>query len=64
MSQLKLVARIELADVDRLQLQFSEIMPDGEYSSQSISLSGYFDRAYAETLTVGNIYEISLTEVI
>lgn len=61
--QFKLIARTELADVSKRQLQFAEVgEPIG--IGQNIQLSGYFDATYADTLTVGSTYELTLTEVV
>lgn len=61
--QFKLISRTELADVSKRQLQFVE-MPVPENFTQSVQLSGYFDAAFAATLTVGSTYELTLTEVV
>lgn len=63
MTQLKLIARTELADTTKRQLQFADVSTPENYG-QIIQLSGYFDTTYADSLTVGTTYELTLTPVV
>lgn len=63
MIQLKLISRTELADVTKRQLQFADVTTPDSYG-QIVQLSGYFDTTYADSLIVGAVYELTLTEVV
>lgn len=63
MTQLKLVARTELADTTKRQLQFADVSVPENYG-QIVQLSGYFDTAYADSLEVGATYELTLTQMV
>lgn len=63
MAQLKLIARTELADTTKLQLQFADVTTTENYG-HIVQLSGYFDTEYANSLDVGTVYELTLTPVV
>lgn len=63
MTKLKLIARTELADTTKRQLQFADVSTPEGYG-QIVQLSGYFDVEYADSLEVGAIYELVLTQVV
>lgn len=67
--KVKLTSRTENADQPKLQLQFSEVAPETANAGMpgmgmGINFSGWFDRAYAESLTVGTTYELTLTPAV
>lgn len=64
--QFKLISRTELADATKRQLQFSEVPPatGPDIYHQGVNLNGYFDSAFADGLTVGATYTLTLTKVV